>query len=196
MSYDRYLAICCPLRYSSIMNNKLQHHLVFWSWFLGTMSSINLATQIYMLCYCQVNIIDHFFCDTVALLELSCSNTFAVKVQDLIVSVTVTLLPFAFIFLTYVCIFVTIIHSPTPTGRQKAFFTCTSYLLVVTAFYGSLFSVYGSPSSSYSANLNKSLSLIFTLITPLFNPVVYSLRSQEIRCAFGKQIRKFQAYRN
>lgn len=195
MSYDRYLAICYPLRYSSIMNTRLQHHLIFWSWSLGTASSILLAVQIYMLDYCKANVIDHFFCDTVALLELSCSNTLFVKVQDLIVSVTVTLFPFAFIFLTYVSIFVIILRNPTPTGRQKAFSTCTSHLLVVTVFYGSLLSVYGAPSNSYSANFNKVLSLIYTFITPLFNPIIYSLRSQEIRCAFRQQISRLQICR-
>nr|DBA29702.1 TPA: hypothetical protein GDO54_005764 [Pyxicephalus adspersus] len=195
MSYDRYLAIRHPLRYMSIMNTRLQHHLIFWSWLLGIISSIILASQISMLHYCEANIIDHFFCDTVALLELSCSNSFAIKIQDLIVSVTVTLFPFAFIFLTYVGIFVTILQSPTAKWRQKAFSTCTSHLLVVTVFFGSLLCVYGAPSSGYSANLNKSLSLIYTLITPLFNPIVYSLRSQEIRYAFRQQIRRFQVHR-
>ncbi|XP_075715876.1 olfactory receptor 5P55-like [Rhinoderma darwinii] len=192
MSYDRYLAICDPLRYNSIMSAKLQYHLMFWSWFAGTMTSISLAAQISVLQYCGSNVIDHFFCDTVALLELSCSSTYIVKVEDLIIAITVTLFPFIFICLTYLCIFFTVFKRQTHTGRQKAFSTCTSHLLVVSIFYGSLLSVYGAPSGGYSATLNKGLSLLYTFFTPLFNPIIYSLRSEEIRSALRKQINRFQ----
>ncbi|XP_069819249.1 olfactory receptor 5G29-like [Dendropsophus ebraccatus] len=186
MSYDRYLAICDPLRYNSIMSARLQYQFMFWSWVAGTMTSITLAAQIYVLQYCGSNVIDHFFCDTVALLELSCSSTYIVKVEDLIIAVTVTLFPFVFICLTYFCIFFTIFRRQTSTGRQKAFSTCSAHLLVVSIFYGSLLSVYGAPSSGYSPNLNKCLSLLYTFLTPLFNPIIYSLRNREIRLAFRK----------
>ncbi|KAG8573940.1 hypothetical protein GDO81_008952 [Engystomops pustulosus] len=180
MSYDRYLAICDPLRYSSIMSARFQYQLMFWSWFLGTMTSIILAAQIYVLQYCGSNIIDHFFCDPIALLELSCSSTYIVKLEDLIISVSVTLFPFAFICLTYFCIFFTIFRRPAHVEKHKAFSTCTSHLLVVSLFYGSLLSVYGAPSRNYSPSLNKGLSLLYTFMTPLFNPIIYSLRSQEL----------------
>ncbi|XP_063785587.1 olfactory receptor 11L1-like [Pseudophryne corroboree] len=193
MSFDRYLAICNPLRYRSIMNTRLQYHLIFWSWFTGTMTSISLAAQIYMMQFCGSNTIDHFFCDTVALLEMSCSSTYSVKLEDVLLSVIVTIFPLIFIFGTYISIFVTIIRRPTSSGRQKAFSTCTSHLLVVTIFYSSLLSVYSTPSHGYSANLNKSLSLLYTFITPLFNPIIYSLRSQEIRQVLRQQIKRIQA---
>ncbi|KAM4749333.1 olfactory receptor 6B1-like [Rhinophrynus dorsalis] len=186
MSYDRYLAICKPLHYSTIMNNQLQFHLLFISWFVGVTLTTGLVFQIYMFEFCSSNIIDHLYCDFTPVLDLSCSNTYILKLEDFIAAASITITSFTFIIVTYGSIFVTIIRSPSTTGRQKAFSTCSSHLLVVSAFYGTLITIYGVPSWAQSLNLNKSLSLLNTLLTPLFNPVIYSLRSKEIKGALKK----------
>ncbi|XP_075434035.1 olfactory receptor 11A1-like [Ascaphus truei] len=190
MSYDRYLAICHPLRYTSIMAIRLQYHLVFWSWFLGFTIALIIATQIGMLQFCGTNVIDHVFCDFDPFLELSCMDTSIFKLEQLVLSVPLTFLSFIFIIVTYVSIFLTILRIPSTSGRQKAFSTCSSHLTVVSLFYGTLITIYQVPSSGHLVNLNKVLSLLYIVVTPLFNPIIYSLRSQEIRAAFGKLVNK------
>ncbi|MEE6505891.1 hypothetical protein FKM82_007360 [Ascaphus truei] len=190
MSYDRYLAICHPMRYTSIMGIRLQYHLVFWSWFLGLTISIIITTQLGMLQFCGPNVFDHIFCDLAPILELSCTDTSFLKVEQLFISVPVTFFSFIFIIVTYVSIFLTILRIRSTSGRQKAFSTCSSHLTVVSLFYGTLITVYQVPSRGHSVNFNKVLSLLYLVVTPLFNPIIYSLRSQEIRAAFWKLVSK------
>ncbi|XP_075434329.1 olfactory receptor 6F1-like [Ascaphus truei] len=190
MSYDRYLAICHPLRYTSIMDISLQYHLSFCSWFFGFILSIIITTQLGMLQFCGPNVIDHIFCDFAPLLELSCTDTSFLKLEQVVLSVPQTFFSFIFIVVTYVSIFLTIFRIPSTSGRQKAFSTCSSHLTVVSSYYGALITIYQVPSRGHSVNLNKVLSLLYIVVTPLFNPIIYSLRSQEIRAAFGKLVSK------
>ncbi|XP_075439584.1 olfactory receptor 5G29-like [Ascaphus truei] len=190
MSYDRYLAICHPLRYTSIMNIRLQYHLVFWSWFLVSTIALCITTQLGMLQFCGSNVIDHVFCDFEPLLVLSCTDTSFLKLEDLVFTGPIILFSFIFIIVTYVSIFLTILRIPSTSGRQKAFSTCSSHLSVVSLFYGTLITIYQVPTRGHSANFNKFVSLLYIVVTPLFNPIIYSLRSHEIRTALRKLVSK------
>ncbi|KAM4749328.1 olfactory receptor 11L1-like [Rhinophrynus dorsalis] len=186
MSFDRYLAICNPLRYHSIMNFKLCLHLIIVSWLVSVMVSLNLTLLLTQLDFCSNNVIDHFFCDYLPLLELSCSDTSFVVIEDLMLSVPVTIFPFVFIVVTYTYIIRTILKIPSTSGRQKAFSTCSSHLTVVFMYYGAILVIYLVPSKGYLKHINKFLSLLYSVLTPMFNPIIYSLRNQEIR----KSVRK------
>ncbi|XP_075434301.1 olfactory receptor 6B1-like [Ascaphus truei] len=188
MSYDRYLAICHPLHYTSIMNFKLCLKLAIWSWLIGFVVTVFIILQMGQLQFCGPNVIDHFFCDFSPLVKHSCSDTSFIETELLFLSVPITILPFGFITVTYVCIFLTILRIPSTTGRQKAFSTCSSHITVVCIYYGTLFTIYAVPSREYTININKILSLLYTAVTPFFNPIIYSLRNQEI----GAAIRRFQ----
>ncbi|KAM8972589.1 olfactory receptor 6F1-like [Pelodytes ibericus] len=183
MSYDRYLAICKPLHYSSIMDSTLRLCLVIWSWLLGFIFALITRILINGLQFCKHKIIDHFFCDFLPILALSCTDTTVVEMEAFMVTPFILLFPFLFVIVTYVYIFCTILGISSTTGRQKTFSTCSSHLAVVCVFYGTLISIYLSPSKGYSLNINKFTSLFYTMVTPLFNPVIYSLRNQEIQKA-------------
>ncbi|XP_075061777.1 olfactory receptor 10C1-like [Mixophyes fleayi] len=188
MSYDRYLAICNPLRYTTIMDIKLCLYLVVFCWSLGI--SITLIPIFFMqtLWFCGPNVIDHFFCDLGPLLELSCSDVSIVKNEVFAFSSFLTIVPFVLITVTYGYIFLTIVRITSVTGRQKTFSTCSSHLAVVCTYYGALFAMYVAPSRGFSLNINKVVSLMYTVVTPLFNPIIYSLRNQEIKSAIRKYI--------
>ncbi|KAG9480862.1 olfactory receptor 5G29-like [Eleutherodactylus coqui] len=188
MAYDRYLAICNPLRYTAIMSLSLQVLLVTSSWLLSLVLTLSSLLLIHRLQFCGLNVIDHFFCDVAPLLELSCSDTSLVKIEIYVCSVPIVLFPFLFIMGSYTSIFLSIVRISSTCGRQKAFSTCSSHLTIVSLYYGTLFVVYVVPTSILSLNLNKILSLLYTVVTPLFNPIVYSLRNQEIKTALQVQI--------
>ncbi|XP_075433889.1 olfactory receptor 11A1-like [Ascaphus truei] len=186
MAYDRYLAICHPLHYTIIMNLKFRCQLVIWSWFFGFLLALLLILPISQLQFCGPNVIDHFFCDFAPLVKHSCSDTSFIEIELYFLSVPLTLFPFGFIIVTYVCISLTILRIPSTTGRQKTFSTCSSHLTVVSIYYLTLFTIYVVPSRGHSFNINKVLSLLYTVITPFFNPIIYSLRNQEIRAALRR----------
>ncbi|KAM3923039.1 olfactory receptor 5AS1-like [Leptodactylus fuscus] len=186
MSYDRYLAICNPLRYSSIMDFKHQICLSVWPWLVGLTLNLSGVFPISNFNFCHDNIIDHFYCDVLPLQQLSCSDTSAVELEAFLFSVPVFILPCTFIIVTYVCIFLTIYKIPSTTGKQKTFSTCSSHLIVVGTFYGTLIAKYMIPSKGNSLFINKTVSLLHTVFTPLLNPIIYSLRNQDIKKTFKK----------
>ncbi|XP_044132743.1 olfactory receptor 5V1-like [Bufo gargarizans] len=190
MSYDRYLAICSPLHYSSIMSPKLCLYIVVSCWSLGFIITLIPVLLIQTLWFCGPNVIDHFFCDLGPLLELSCSDVSIVKYEVLSLSGLLTIMPFVFIVVTYVYIFVTIMKITSVTGRQKTFSTCSSHLAVVCTYYGALFAIYVVPRTGQSLNANKMVSLMYSMVTPLFNPIIYGLRNQEIKAAIRNYLKK------
>ncbi|XP_066442051.1 olfactory receptor 11L1-like [Eleutherodactylus coqui] len=186
MSFDRYLAICNPLRYSSIIDVKCQIYLSAWPWLLGLTLNLSGVIPVSNYDFCHDNIIDHFYCDLSPLQKLSCSDTSLVELEVFMFSMPIFILPFGFIIVTYVYIFLTILKIPSLTGKQKTFSTCSSHLIVVGSLYGTLIAKYMISSVGHSLIINKIVSLLHTLFTPLLNPIVYSLRNQDIKCAFRK----------
>ncbi|XP_063291747.1 olfactory receptor 5G29-like [Pelobates fuscus] len=188
MSYDRYLAICYPLRYNSIMDRKFCLHLVSWPWVFGIMVALTIVGLVSRLQFCDSNMINHFFCDVTPLLKLSCSEIFFIQTGIFIASSSMTLLPFVFIISTYISIFWTIFRISSSNERHKTFSTCSSHLAIVSMYYGSLFALYVIPDNGNSVTLYKYLSLMYTQVTPFFNPVIYSLRNKTIRTSLLKMI--------
>ncbi|XP_018409568.1 PREDICTED: olfactory receptor 11L1-like [Nanorana parkeri] len=186
MSYDRYLAICNPLRYSSIMDMMFCVNLSAWPWLSGFTLNLLVVLPVSEFDFCADNVIDHFYCDLYPLQKLSCSDTFFVELEVIVFSMPIFIVPCGFIVVTYIYIFHTVFSIPSTTGKQKAFSTCSSHLLVVGTFYGTLIAKYMIPSNGYSLLLIKIVSLLHTVFTPLFNPIIYSLRNQDIRTALQK----------
>ncbi|KAG8454695.1 hypothetical protein GDO86_001061 [Hymenochirus boettgeri] len=186
MSYDRYLAICRPLHYSSVMNRKLCLQLVSGSWGISSFISMITAILISKLKFCSSKIVDHFFCDLAPLLAISCSDTFAVELDNALQATPLTIFPIIFITTTYIRILQTVLKIPFRSGIQKTLSTCSSHLIVVCTFYGTLFSLYVVPSKEQPLCINKILSLLYTVLTPLMNPIIYSLRNTEIKVAITK----------
>ncbi|XP_073463985.1 olfactory receptor 5AS1-like [Aquarana catesbeiana] len=186
MSYDRYLAICNPLRYASIMDMMFCVNLSAWPWLLGfTLNLIGVLT-LSNFDFCADNVIDHFYCDLSPLQKLSCSDTSLVELEAFVYSIPTFVFPCGFIMVTYIHIFHTILSILSTTGKQKAFSTCSSHLFVVGTFYGTLIAKYMIPSKGHSLLINKIVSLLHTVFTPLFNPIIYSLKNQDIRTALQK----------
>uniref|UniRef100_A0A8C5M7U3 Olfactory receptor n=1 Tax=Leptobrachium leishanense TaxID=445787 RepID=A0A8C5M7U3_9ANUR len=195
MSYDRYVAICSPLHYTTIMNFGHCLHLALWSWLLSCTISLIIACLIRVLVFCGPHIIDHYFCDFAPLVELSCSDSTVVEMVDFLLSIPLVVFPLFFILFTYVAIFLTIFRIPSTSGKQKAFSTCSSHLIVVSTYYGTLITVYMVPSKGQSFNVNKLMSLLYTVGTPCLNPLIYSLRNKDIKEAFRKWTKSFSRYK-
>ncbi|XP_013810065.1 olfactory receptor 5AP2-like [Apteryx mantelli] len=190
MSYDRYLAICQPLLYTSLMTWKVSLQLAAASWLGGLLISTVVTSFLSQLKFCGPKAIDHFFCDLTPLLELSCSDTSVVILLAFIISILDIVMPFLFTLASYMCIITAILRIPSSVGRQKAFSTCSSHLTVVTVFYGTLIVVYTVPRTTLLRQLNKVFSFSYTVLTPLVNPLIYSLRNREVREALRKAFRK------
>ncbi|XP_040273034.1 olfactory receptor 1-like [Bufo bufo] len=186
MSYDRYLAICHPLRYSSIMSPDLCLQLVIESWFLVFVLASSEFIFLIQFNFCGSNYVDHFFCDFGPIVELATSDTSIFMLQDFVICTLALLFPFTFIIMTYIFIFSSIIKISSTYGRRKAFSTCSSHLTTVCAHYGTLIIVYMAPSDKSTSNTNKYRSLLYTVVTPVMNPIIYSLRNHKLRRAVQK----------
>ncbi|XP_063785637.1 olfactory receptor 11L1-like [Pseudophryne corroboree] len=186
MSFDRYVAICNPLRYSSVINRRFCEISVIASWSLSFLLVLMNAVATYKLDFCGSNVVDHFFCDLTPILELSCSDISIVQKQTIFICFIAVVFPFIIIFVSYVGIISTILQIRSISGRQKAFSTCSSHLAVVSIYFGSLISVYMVPTEGKLFANSKTLSLLYTVVTPLLNPFIYSLRNKDFKKAFEK----------
>ncbi|XP_033024569.1 olfactory receptor 5B21-like [Lacerta agilis] len=190
MSYDRYLAICRPLHYATRMNGKFCVKLVgvsFISGFLAISITIILVSR---LAFCGPNEINHFFCDVFPLIELSCSDTSLLRILIFLVASVFTVPPFLLTLISYASIITAILRIKSTSGRQKAFSTCSSHLIVVTIFYSTIAIVYVLPNTVTLRDLNKVFSVFYAVLTPMINPLVYSLRNKEVKKALKRQIHR------
>nr|XP_056706026.1 olfactory receptor 1-like [Euleptes europaea] len=182
MAYDRYLAICCPLHYTALMNTKRRLSMVSGCWLLALFQATLYTSMLSSLSFCASREVPHFFCEFYPVLGLACSDTTAIKLVALTEGVLDVLGPFVFIVASYGRIFVAIMKTPSSTSKRKAFSTCGSHLAVVILFYGTLCWIYTQPTSE-----NKTLpSLMYTVVTPMLNPFIYSLRNNEMKGALRR----------
>ncbi|XP_070659298.1 olfactory receptor 10AG1-like [Bos indicus] len=190
MAYDRYVAICNPLLYPLLMNSRLCIQLAAGCWVSGVPVHIVLTYQIFSLPFCGSNQLNHFFCDIPPVLKLACGDTLITETLVYVIAVLVVTVPFMLILGSYVRIIETILKLPSATGRAKAFSTCSSHLMIVALFFGSGLITYLRPKSSHSIRMDKFLSLFYTIVTPMFNPMIYCLRNKEVMVALRKFLLK------
>ncbi|XP_069819486.1 olfactory receptor 5B12-like [Dendropsophus ebraccatus] len=181
MSYDRYVAICHPLHYVSIMTWKKCSCLVLLAFFIGFLQSSLQTNCIFSLQFCSSNLIDHFYCDVPPLLKLSCSDTLHCNLVTVYSVGTCTIGSLSVILTSYMLIFVAIIRMKSAEGKQKAFSTCSAHLICTSLFYITVFFTYLRTPSKVFDNQDKAACIIYSLLTPMLNPLVYSLRNQEVK---------------
>ncbi|XP_016278341.2 olfactory receptor 10AG1-like [Monodelphis domestica] len=190
MAYDRYVAICKPLYYPIIMNHRICVQMVFGSWVIGMPVLIGQTYQLFSGPFCGSNKLNHIFCDLPPLLKLACGDTsgdeFFLYVDCFLFSLT----PFLMILMSYIKILRTVLKLPSTTGRSKAFSTCSSHVMVVCLFYGSGLTAYFHSLSSYSGSIEKIFSVFYTIVTPMINPMIYSLRNKDFIAAIKKTCSK------
>ncbi|NXY77028.1 O1052 protein, partial [Glareola pratincola] len=186
MAYDRYVAICNPLLYSSVMTRRLCMWLVVGSYIGGVLNSIIQMTFIIRLPFCSSNVINHFFCDVPPLLALSCASTYINEMILFSLAGIIELSTISAILVSYIFISFAILRIRSAEGRKKAFSTCASHLTAVTMLYGTTIFMYLRPSSSYSLNTDKVVSVFYTVVIPMLNPLIYSLRNQEVKDALRR----------
>ncbi|XP_073454032.1 olfactory receptor 5AR1-like [Aquarana catesbeiana] len=189
MSYDRYVAICNPLRYHMVMNSSIGSLLAISCWFMGFIQVLP-AVVIFsgFSCYTS-NKINHFFCDMIPLIKIICNDTSVLDILFLFHGIFVIALPpFLFTSVSYIFIISTIMRIPSNTGKQKAFFTCSSHLTVVTLLYTTLVSQYLTPTSLGTLNAKKMISLFNTAAVPLLNPLIYSLKNKDVKLAVRRML--------
>nr|XP_033780601.1 olfactory receptor 1509-like [Geotrypetes seraphini] len=184
MAYDRYVAICNPLRYATIMNRRVCLLLVVSTWIGGFLHACAQALPTIQLPFCGPNEINHFFCDTHPLSLLACSSTFFSKTADLFNSGSLALVSFMVLVTSYTYIISTILKMSSDEGRQKAFSTCASHLMVVALTFGPSAFIYLRPSATIPGE--KLLSVFYTIVTPWLNPFIYTLRNEKVKKAMKK----------
>ncbi|XP_058409880.1 olfactory receptor 2G6-like [Diceros bicornis minor] len=190
MAYDRYAAVCCPLHYMVIIHPQLCFQLTVTSWLIGFGSSIVQTALTMTLPFCGKNQVDHLFCEVPVMLKLACTNTSINEAEVFAVSVFFLVVPLSLILVSYGHITRAVLKIKSAQGRRKAFGTCGSHLMVVIIFFGTLIFMYLQPPSSYSQDVNKSIALFYTLVTPLLNPLIYTLRNKDFKGALRKLVRR------
>ncbi|XP_069887986.1 olfactory receptor 8K3-like [Dipodomys merriami] len=194
MSYDRYVAICNPLLYTVVMSQRVCWVLVAIPYLYCTFVSLLVTIKIFTLSFCGYNVINHFFCDCIPLISLLCSNTKGIEFIIMIFAAFDLLISLLIVLVSYLLILIAILKMKSAEGRRKAFSTCGSHLTVVIVFYGTLIFMYVQPESSHSIDTDKVSSIFYTLVIPMLNPLIYSLRNKDVKCALQRtreNIRKF-----
>ncbi|XP_050791419.1 olfactory receptor 13A1-like [Gopherus flavomarginatus] len=186
MSYDRYVAICHPLRYVNLMSKDICISLAAGVWAVGTINSLVHTLLMLRLDFCGPNLIRHFFCEIPPVLALSCSSTYLNEIMIFMADIFLAMVNFLLTTVSYSFIIIAIFKIQSSKGKQRAFSTCSSHLLVVSLYYSTIIYTYIRPTSSYSLDKDKMVAIMYTLVTPTLNPVIYSLRNNEIKVAIRK----------
>ncbi|XP_051856365.1 olfactory receptor 6C2-like [Antechinus flavipes] len=190
MSYDRYVAICKPLHYAAIINNRVCNQLLLGCWMSGLMIILPPLGVGLQLEFCDSNIIDHFVCDASPLLEITCSDTHFIERMVLASAVLTLIITLILVVLSYAYIVRTILRFPSAEQRKKAFSTCSSHMIVVSMTYGTCIFIYIKPSAKEGVALNKVVSILATSVAPVMNPFIYTLRNKQVIQAFRDTLKK------
>ncbi|NP_001000229.1 olfactory receptor Olr270 [Rattus norvegicus] len=190
MAYDRFVAICNPLLYSTKMSTQVCIQLVVGSYIGGFLNASSFLLSFFSFIFCGPNRVNHFFCDFAPLVELSCSDVSVFVVVTSFSAGSVTMLTVFVIAISYTYILITILKMRSTEGQHKAFSTCTSHLTAVTLFYGTVMFIYVIPKSNYSTDQKKVVSLFYMVVIPMLNPLIYSLRNNEIKGALKRLLDK------
>lgn len=191
MAYDRFIAICNPLLYSVSMSHWVCGLLVSGSYSWGAVNAVTQTTMTFTLTFCGSNEINDFFCDVPPLLSLSCSDTFINQLVLLALCGSIIVSTFLTVFVSYIYIISTILKIRTVQGRQKAFSTCASHLIGVCLFFGTVFFMYAQPSAVSSMEQSKVVSIFYTIVIPMLNPLIYSLRNKDVKQALKRSKQRF-----
>jgi olfactory receptor len=186
MAYDRYAAVCKPLRYTTIMTTSVCLQLVMGFYIYGFLNASILIVNTFSLSFCKSNVVRHFFCDVPAVMVLACSDKHIREMILIFVSSFNVFCALLVVLISYLFIFITICKMHSAKGYQKALSTCASHLTAVSIFYGTVIFMYLQPSSSHSMDTDKMASVFYAMVIPMLNPVVYSLRNKEVKTAFKK----------
>uniref|UniRef100_A0A8D2CK95 Olfactory receptor n=1 Tax=Sciurus vulgaris TaxID=55149 RepID=A0A8D2CK95_SCIVU len=194
MSYDRYVAICKPLHYMTIMRGTVCNLLVFASWVAGFLIIFPPLIMGLQLDFCATNTVDHFFCDVSPILQLSCTDTDLIELMMLFSAILTLLVTLVLVILSYINIIRTILRIPSSQQRKKAFSTCSSHMVVVSISYGSCIFMYVKPSAKERVSLNKGIALLSTSVAPMLNPFIYTLRNKQVKDAFKHMAKNIKVF--
>ncbi|XP_074123441.1 olfactory receptor 2AP1-like [Sminthopsis crassicaudata] len=193
MSYDRYVAICKPLHYTTIMNTRVCNQLVLCSWLAGLLIILSPIILTSRLDFCASNVLNHYYCDYGPLLQISCSDTTFLEVIDFILALLTLTITLVLVILSYTNIIQTILRFPSAQQKKKAFSTCSSHMIVVSLSYGSCIFMYVKPSAREGISFNKGVAVLNTSVAPLLNPFIYTLRNKQVIQAFKDMVRKIMS---
>ncbi|XP_004706256.1 olfactory receptor 1361-like [Echinops telfairi] len=193
MAYDRFVAVCHPLHYTTKMTPQLCALLVSGSWVIASLHTLLHTLLTAGLSFCADSRIPHFFCDVASLVKLACSDTHISEMMILTEGGLMTITPLLCILVSYFCITCAVLKIPSAKGKWKAFSTCGSHLAVVSLFHGTIIAVYFSPSSTHSAEKDIAAAVMYTVVTPMLNPFIYSLRNKDMKGALRKMMGRKRA---
>ncbi|NXN34556.1 O10A7 protein, partial [Nycticryphes semicollaris] len=191
MAYDRQAAICRPLHYATVMSRDRCFKMVVGSWLSGLPVALGFTTWLFTLPFCGRNVVDHFFCDVPPVLKLVCADTALFELLIFVAIVIIVMIPFSLIAVSYFCIIRAVLQIPSAMGQRQAFSTCAAHLVVVTLFYSTTGIIHLRPKSSLPSDMKKMVSLSYTVVTPMLNPIIYSLRNQEVKQSLRRCIDKW-----
>nr|XP_025735002.1 olfactory receptor 8J2-like [Callorhinus ursinus] len=196
MAYDHYVAICNPLLYMVVVSPRICIRLVSLTYLYSLTTALTVSSCVFSMSYCSSNVIDHFYCDNVPLLALSCSDTYIPETAVFTFSGTNLFFSMIIVLTSYFNIVLAILRIRSSEGRRKAFSTCASHMMAVTVFYGTLLSMYLQPRTNHSLDTDKMASVFYTLVIPMLNPLIYSLRNKDVKDALKRFLKNtWQAFK-